>query len=273
MDKKNTTEDTSDIETPERRRLITTGALTAASALLGGLVAAACTEDAAESQTRGVGDGTGAGSGGVGGAGAGTGTGGSGGAASKPDADIERLNALLAAEYKAITAYSAGASLIMNAPQSDPLYALRTVIVSVAVDFQAHHKLHAEALAEAISDLKGTPVDEAATAATFKPPSQLTENPTITNVLKFAAAAERSATVSYNQVLAELEDARFRLLASSIGGDESQHFIVLAALVIGLAAPGPKLSADTADDVVPQAFVTTIDDYDGLDKAPPDYFA
>jgi ferritin-like protein len=191
----------------------------------------------------------------------------------KPDADIEPLNALLTAEYNAITAYSAGAMLIANAPSSDPLYDLRSVIVDIAVDFQAQHKLHAEALVAAIEDLDGAPVDEEDVAKVFAPPPALVANPSISNVLKFAAGAERGAAVAYNQVLAGLEAAQLRFLASAIEGDESQHFIVLAALVLGLAAPGPNLSSQRAGDVVPEAFVSSVGTWQGLDKAPPDYFA
>jgi len=88
-----------------------------------------------------------------------------------------------------------------------------------------------------------------------------------------AASAERGASVAYNQVLSGLEDAQLRFLASAIEGDESQHFIVLAALVLGLAAPGPNLGDATAAKVVPEPFVVTVDGKSGLDVGPPDYFA
>src|SRR4030095_9404306 len=110
----------------------------------------------------------------------------------------------------------------------------------------------------------GEPVDEDAVAKKFEPPAELVAAPTIGNVLKFACGAERAAAVAYNQVLAGLEDAKLRFLASSIEGDESQHFIVLAALVLGLADPGPNLSTDTAVDVVPEAFVSKVGDAPGL---------
>lgn len=192
-----------------------------------------------------------------------------------PDRDIAQLNALLAAEYNAIAAYSAGAGLIMAAPTTDPLYALRTVIVEVAVSFQAHHRLHASALVNSIVSLSGTPVTDKSIADAFKAPPALVANPSIMNVLKFATTAERNAAVAYNQVLAGLEDAKFRYLASSIEGDESQHFIVLAALVLGLATPTAKLNAMTAKTVVPKAYVRSIgtgDGQDGLEKGPPNYF-
>ena len=206
-------------------------------------------------------------------AGAGGEAAGAGGAPATADADIVPLNALLTAEYNAITAYGAGAGLIGAAPTTDPHYALRAVITDVAVSIQAQHKLHAIALADAIEALDGTPVKEVDVAAKFKPPAALIANPTIANVLKFAAGAERGASVAYNQVLAGMEDAQLRFLASSIEGDESQHFIVLAALVLGLASPGPNLAEATAAKVVPEAFVATVDSKAGLDVGPPDYFA
>jgi len=192
---------------------------------------------------------------------------------SMADADIAPLNALLKAEYNAITAYTAGAGLIAEAAKADPLYALRDVVTEVALSIQAQHRLHAQALVDAIGELGGTPVQEADVAAKFAPPSTLVGNPTISNVLKFAATAERGAAVAYNQVLAGLESSKLRFLASAIEGDESQHFIVLAALVLGLASPGPNLSQSTAAQVVPEAFVSTVGEEPGLDRGVPDYFA
>lgn len=190
----------------------------------------------------------------------------------EPDADIEPLNALLTAEYLAIAAYSAGAGLIGAADMADPLFSLAQVITDIAVSFQSHHRLHAEALVAAIVDLGGEPVDETTVADTFVPPQGLVDNPTITNVLKFAAAAERAAAVAYNQVLGGLESAQQRFLATAIEGDETQHFIVLAALVLGLADPGPNLDSDSADTVVPAPFVYSVGRESGLNDLPPDYF-
>ncbi len=291
-------------EEPARRSLLSSGAAGAAAVLLG-MVALGCSDDTADGAGGAGGAGgspagkagaTGNGSAGMGGA-VGTAGGGSGGQGTAgtaggggmsvtagsagtggapttaPDADIAPLNALLTAEYNAITAYTAGAMLIGAAATTDKLYALRAVITDVAVKIQSEHKLHAAALVAAINSLSGTPVKEADVAAAFKPPAALVANPTISNVLKFAASAERGAAVAYNQVLAGMEDAKFRFLASSIEGDETQHFIVLAALVLGLADPGPKLNETTASVVVPEAFVSTIGTEPGLDKGVPDYFA
>jgi bacterioferritin (cytochrome b1) len=271
-----------DVHMPARRALFQSGTAAAASLLLGGAVAAAlagCGDD--DSTPNGAAAGKG-GAGGSAGKAAASGSGGKAGAAGSAgaagtsaatDADIGPLNALLKAEYSALAAYSAGADIIGKAPDSDPLFALKDVIVGIAVDFRSQHALHAEALVDAIVTLNGTPASQADVAADFKAPAALVANPTITNVLKFAAGAERDATVAYNQVLAGLESAKLRFLASAIEGDESQHFIVLAALILGLAAPTSKLDQSKVGDVVPEAFVTTVGQTDGLDKSPPDYFA
>ena len=55
------------------------------------------------------------------------GEGGAAGAAAMTPADIEPLNALLSAEYNAITAYTAGAGLIDAAPNTDPLFGLAEI--------------------------------------------------------------------------------------------------------------------------------------------------
>ena len=73
-------------------------------------------------------------------------------------------------------------------------------------------------------------------------------------------------------VLTGVLQAHRRFLAAAIEGDEAQHFIVLTALIAGLAAPGANLSSDTASDVVPQAFAFTVGSEGGLEVSPPDYF-
>ncbi|MEY4583152.1 MAG: hypothetical protein RL701_7855 [Pseudomonadota bacterium] len=257
---------------PERRKWLGSGTAVMASVVLGGIASAlaACGDD---DDVTNDGAGAGGGGGGKGGAGAaGAGKGGVGGSGTKADADIEPLNALLSAEYNAIKAYSAGAGLIGSAPSSDPLNSLKDIIVGIAVDIQSQHKLHAAALVDAIKALSGTPVVQSEVEAKFTAPDGLTSNPTITNVLKFAASAERGAAVAYNQVLAGLESAKLRFLAAAIEGDESQHFIVLTALVAGLAAPGDNLKMDRVGDIVPEAFVSTVGTQKGLDMSPPDYF-
>jgi bacterioferritin (cytochrome b1) len=250
----------------QRRELLRGGMATLAALALGGVVAA-CSDDDKDPV------GSDAGSGG--GKDAGGSTTKDGGSASdagstSADADVTPLNALLTAEYSAIAAYKAGAGLIGAAPSSDALASLKDVIIALATDILTQHTAHAEALVSTIEGLGGTPVGE--DSVTFTPPKELTDKPTILNVLKFAAGAERGAAVAYNQTLATLEAASTRFLAGAIEGDETQHFIVLTALIAGLVQPGSNLSVDTADDVFPSPFVSKVGDTDGLESIP-DYFA
>lgn len=246
-----------------RRELLGSGALAAASMMFG-LVAAACSDDSDSSSTSGL-------DGGIRDASIDATMPVNADASVGTDADIAQLNALLAAEYTAITAYSAGAGLIGKAPSTDPLFALAVPITQIAVSIQSQHQLHAAALIDAIKSLRGVPVVEAEVAAKFVPPAGLVANPTITNVLKFAAGAERGAAVAYNQVVGALEAAKFRFLATTIEGDESQHFIVLAALVLGLASPSATLAANTGK-VFPEPFVHSFASSSGLDTGPANYF-
>lgn len=232
--------------------------------------------------------GSSAGSGGSAGGTAGTTGGGNGGAAGKAggnggaagstttvDADVAILNALLTAEYQAITAYTAGAGILKNPAPTDPLKDLAPTLLATASAFLEQHKLHAEALVVQINALNGTPVSQTKVAEDFTGmPSPdlvaLLGNTTVLNLLKFATKAELAAAIAYTEVVASLEAAKTRLLATSIGGDESQHFIVLAALTLGLAAPTPALTPANAGGAVPFAFVAKIDDkFTGIEKYKP----
>src|SRR3954463_5928012 len=73
------------------------------------------------------------------------------------DADIALLNALLAAEYKAIDAYTQGAAVLVQDPS-----ALGQRVLAVAVEFQKDHKEHAVLLYKPVTALGGTPVTEGA---------------------------------------------------------------------------------------------------------------
>jgi bacterioferritin (cytochrome b1) len=189
------------------------------------------------------------------------------------DNDIAPLKTLQGAEFLAIAAYTAGAQLLdaAIAANTDPLVSLAAGVKAIALHFQSQHALHAAALGEAITALGGVPVVQS--TVVFTPPPELVAKPTVLNVLKFAASAERGAATAYNAVLATFEAASNRFLATIIEGDESQHFIVLTALVAGLASAGPNLGATTIAQVVPDAFVRTHGSSAGLDSFPVDYFA
>lgn len=252
---------------PDPRRELLRGGIATLTALALGGVVAACSDDDKDpaGSDAGSNGGKDAGTGGNKDAGTATDAGGT-----RADADVTPLNALLTAEYTAIAAYQAGAGLIEAAPASDALASLKDVIIALATDILTQHTAHAAALVSTIEELGGAPVEK--DSITFTPPKELADKPTILNVLKFAAGAERGAAVAYNQTLATLEAASTRYLAGAIEGDETQHFIVLTALIAGLVQPGSNLSVDSADDVFPSPFVSKVGATDGLESIP-NYFA
>ena len=88
----------------------------------------------------------------------------------------------------------------------------------------------------------------------------------VLNVLKLAANAEKAASIAYNMTVQALMQPNHRVIASAIEGDETQHFMVLYAILKGVAAPGPMIGS--VELIVPTSFVTTIDTYPGLETVP-----
>lgn len=162
--------------------------------------------------------------------------------------DIALVNALLAAEYKAIDAYTQGAAVL----QQDTS-ALGQLVLAVAVEFQRDHKDHAALLVKTVDGLGGTPVNEADHKFTL--PSGFVAN--TTNVMKLACNEERRAAVAYNGVIKSLKDKTNRFISAAIQGDETMHYVVLAALIEGLAVPTAALTTSAADKVVPQAYASS----------------
>jgi hypothetical protein len=177
--------------------------------------------------------------------------------------DVLSLNALLSAEYAAVKAYDAGAAILMAPPAGDPFAGLAATALGVAARFQQQHRDHADVLANAITTMRGTPVDEA--TIMFTPPTGFSAS--VMNVLKLACNAEKAASIAYNQTIMALMDPQNRVLASAIEGDETQHFIVLYAILKGVAAPGPEIAM--VDRIVPTSFVTTVMSEPGLETVPP----
>jgi hypothetical protein len=174
-----------------------------------------------------------------------------------PNKDVEQLNALLSAEYKAIDAYAQGAAVLTDQKDNGPTQEARdlaALVLAVAVEFRNDHQAHAALLEKTVRDLQGTPVSQADSKFTL--PAGF--KPSTLNVMKLAANAERSAAIAYNGVIRELSAANLRFLGSAIEGDETQHFMVLYALIEGLAVPTASLSPTmNADQVVPRAFVSS----------------
>jgi len=132
--------------------------------------------------------------------------------------DIQILNAALAAEREAIAAYQLGAdSGLLKKP------ALKT-----AVQFQGHHKAHADVLAGTIKKLGGAPAEPP--AKYDFPVHQLKSQK---DVLEFAAKLERGAVTAYAGAIPKFGNHDLAQAAASILSDEAMHWAVLRQ-VLGL---------------------------------------
>jgi rubrerythrin len=132
--------------------------------------------------------------------------------AETPNNDVAILNAALAAEQEAIAAYQLGATSGL----------LHKSVLDLAVQFQGHHKEHADALAATVKKLGGTP-NEAKTSYSF-PTQKLKKQ---ADVVAFAAELEKGAVSAYLGAVPILADRELAKVAASILGDEAMHWAVL----------------------------------------------
>lgn len=141
-------------------------------------------------------------------------------------ADVDILNSALNAEREAIAAYQLGAeSGLLTKPT-----------LAVALQFQGHHKAHADVLAGTVSKLGGAPA-EAPAAYDFPTETLKSE----VDVLRFAAGLERGAVTAYLNALPLFGNRDLARAAASILGDEAMHWAVLRQAL--------------GEDPVPGAFV------------------
>jgi rubrerythrin len=132
--------------------------------------------------------------------------------AADPAADVNVLNAALGAEQEAIAAYQVGAeSGLLTQP-----------VLDLAVQFQGHHKEHADLLAKTVRDFGGQPV-EPLPRYDF-PTEQLTSE---ADVLRFAAGLEKGAVSAYLGAVPLFHERELAKAAASILGDEAMHWAVL----------------------------------------------
>jgi rubrerythrin len=126
--------------------------------------------------------------------------------------DVTILNAALGAEQQAIAAYQLGAeSKLLQKP-----------VLELAVEFQGHHKQHAEALSKAVQKLGGKPV---APLKDYNFPKDKLKSQN--DVLAFAATLEKGAVSAYLGAVPILTDRELAKAAASILGDEAMHWAVL----------------------------------------------
>jgi rubrerythrin len=149
------------------------------------------------------------------------------GSAAPTEADVRILNTALGAELEAVAAYQVGAESGL----------LGKAALSVALQFQGHHKEHASALAATVQKLGGRPV--AAKAKYGFPVEKLKSE---ADVLRFAAGLEKGAISAYLGAVPLFADRELAKVAASILGDEAMHWAVLRQVL--------------GEDPVPSAFVS-----------------
>jgi hypothetical protein len=130
--------------------------------------------------------------------------------------DIKILNGGLAAEYQGIAAYQVGAESGL----------LQKPVLDLAVQFQGHHKAHADLLAATVKQLGGTPVS----------PKQKYDFPvdqlkSQNDVLRFAAGLEQGAVSAYLAAVPVFDNRDLAKAAASILGDEAMHWAILRQAV------------------------------------------
>ena len=126
--------------------------------------------------------------------------------------DVTILNTALGAELEAVAAYQVGAeSGLLEKP-----------VLALAVQFQGHHKEHADVLAKTIQKLGGKPA-QAKTKYSF--PVESLKNQA--DVLRFAAGLEKGAVSAYLGAVPLFRRRDLSKAAASILGDEAMHWAIL----------------------------------------------
>ena len=127
-------------------------------------------------------------------------------------ADVQILNTALAAELEAIAAYQLGAESGL----------LQKPVLDLAVQFQGHHKEHADVLAATVQKLGGKPV---AAKKKYEFAAEGLKNQA--DVLRFAAKLEQGAVSAYLGAVPLFANRDLSKAAASILGDEAMHWAVL----------------------------------------------
>ena len=126
--------------------------------------------------------------------------------------DVRILNTALGAELEAIAAYQVGAESGL----------LQKPVLALAVQFQGHHKEHADVLASTVRKLGGAPV-----TARSKYNFPLEGLKAQADVLRFAAQLERGAVSAYLGAVPLFANRDLSKAAASILGDEAMHWAIL----------------------------------------------
>jgi rubrerythrin len=126
--------------------------------------------------------------------------------------DARILNTALGAELEAIAAYQVGAESGL----------LQKPVLALALQFQGHHKEHADLLAKTVEKLGGNAV-----AAKSKYHFPVEGLKTQADVLRFAAQLEQGAVSAYLGAVPLFGNRELSKAAASILGDEAMHWAIL----------------------------------------------
>jgi len=149
-------------------------------------------------------------------------------AADTAAADVNILNVALALEWEAIGAYQIGAESGLLDPAT----------LDVAVQFQGHHKEHAEALAGAIGKLGGRAV-EPRSQADYAAALDVGKLRTGGDVVRLAARLEKGAANAYLGVIPAFAEPDLAQVSGRLAADETMHWTVLAS---ALGEPLPRMA-------------------------------
>ncbi|MDX1400985.1 MAG: ferritin-like domain-containing protein [Kiloniellales bacterium] len=150
--------------------------------------------------------------------------------AGDPANDVAILNVALGLEHEAIGAYQLGAESGL----------LSGGVLDTAVLFQSQHKEHRDAIAGAIKQLGGTPV-ESETLAHYAESLNAASIKNATDILKLAARLEKGAANAYLGVIPAFDNSDFAQIAGRLAADETMHWTVLAT-ALGQELPRSALT-------------------------------
>jgi rubrerythrin len=141
--------------------------------------------------------------------------------------DVRILGTALSAEREAVAAYQLGAESGL----------LEQAVLKLAVQFQGHHKEHAQLLADTIGKLGGTPA-----AAPEKYDFPVAGLQSQKDVLVFAAGLERGAVSAYAGAIPLFANRDLSKAAASILADEAMHWAILRQALNQDPVPGAFFS-------------------------------
>ena len=137
--------------------------------------------------------------------------------AGDPSQDVGVLNIALGLEHQAVAAYQVGAESGLLEPG----------VLDVAVLFQGHHKGHRDALAGAITQLGGTPV-EPKSMDSYAAALDVAGIGSQADILMLARRLEKEAANAYLGAIPVFGNSDLAKISGRLAADETMHWTILA---------------------------------------------